>query len=135
MNCRCRASDSGSSLIETLVALAILAIGMLSLAHLFTAATILTTAVRHVGMASVYAAQKLEEMRSATTPSVPPNGIDYLDRAGIVLDSAMGRAGSVAYTRQWSTRPLATTARMRVVEVLVTPGRVRLVSLLPEEGP
>jgi len=135
MNCPCRSSDSGSSLIETLVALAILAIGMVSLAQLFTAATVLATTVRHLGVASVYAAQKIEEMRSATGPSMPPNGVDYLDGTGTIVDSATARHGTVAYTRQWSTRPLASAAQVRVVEVVVTPGQVRLVSLLAEEGP
>jgi Tfp pilus assembly protein PilV len=132
----CRSSDTGTSLIETLVALAILAVGMLSLAQLFTAATVLATTVRHLGVASVYAAQKLEEIRSGTTgPAVAPNGVEHLDATGVVLETAGDRRGTVVYTRQWSTRPLASAVQMRVVEVVVTPGRVRLVSLLQEDAP
>jgi Tfp pilus assembly protein PilV len=136
VNGRPRPSDRGISLIETLVALAILAAGMLSLAQLFGAAAMLVATVRHVGAASIYAAQKLEDIRSATAgTALPATGVDYLDASGVVLDTAMTRRGTAAYTRQWSIRPLASAPGVRVVEVVVTPGRVRLVSLVTEEAP
>ena len=124
-----RTSEHGFSLAETIIALAILAGTLLSLAQLFTTATGIVTTARHVTTGSILASQKLEELRSVVSglPSVPTidGGIEYVDRVGAAVQSGGGISTNVAYTRQWRVRPLASDPdRVALIRVVVTPGTV-----------
>ena len=122
-------SESGFSLAETLVALALLAGALLGLARMFTTATAVVTTARHITMGSILASQKLEELR--TVASGPPpapdvrDGIEFVDRAGVAAANAE-TATNVTYTRQWWIRPLPSDRdHVSVISVTVTPGAVR----------
>jgi hypothetical protein len=122
-------SESGFSLAETLVALALLAGALLSLARIFVTATTVVTTSRHVTMGSILASQKLEELR-AVVSSLPPasdarDGIEFVDRDGVAAP-AHGNVRHVTYTRRWRIRPLPSDPdHVSVIQVVVTPGAVR----------
>jgi prepilin-type N-terminal cleavage/methylation domain-containing protein len=121
-------SDRGFSLAETIVAVAILAGALLSLAQLFTAATTIVTTARHLTTGTILATQKVEELRSvvAGLPSIPTvdDALEYVDRAGAAFPPR-GAPTNVAYTRQWWVRPLpADPDNVAVLQVVVTPGAV-----------
>jgi type II secretory pathway pseudopilin PulG len=56
--------ETGSTLVEVLVAMVILMTGMLSMAKLMTTATVTNTGARTETLASVFAEQKIEQLRS-----------------------------------------------------------------------
>ena len=94
-------------------------VGVLALTQVFALTARANATARHVTIASVLAAQKIEELRS-TAWSIPAQGVD-----------------SVAeFTRQWSVAPLAADpAHTAVIQVRVTPGAVRLVTLRTADDP
>jgi prepilin-type N-terminal cleavage/methylation domain-containing protein len=114
------ASTSGFSLAETLIALAILASAVLSLAQLFLVSGAVIRRARHVSTATILGAQKLEELR--TLPIAEAEGrVEYLDRTGAFLSSSTQPADA-AYVRRWSLRPhMADPDRIIVISVRVTP--------------
>jgi prepilin-type N-terminal cleavage/methylation domain-containing protein len=132
----------GLSLVEVLVATAILTICLVSLAPLFTLATSSNTAAAYTTEAAVLAEQRLEELRAlpwtpdllgtGLTPS-PANAlqenitgyVDYLDVFGKALDSDGPKPpGGASFTRRWSIEPLAADpANTLVIQALVIPQR------------
>jgi type IV pilus modification protein PilV len=122
--------EHGFSLLDALIACTILAVGVLSVAHLLAVGVALNGSARDTTVAAVLAAQKLEELRSH--PSVDaspadalerdaPGFVDYLDRHGNV-HAASDATGTVAYVRRWSTEPVADHPDTVVVQVRVTAG-------------
>ena len=59
-----RSGETGSTLVEVLIAMVILMTGMLSMAKLMTTATVTNTGARTETLASVFAEQKIEQLRS-----------------------------------------------------------------------
>jgi prepilin-type N-terminal cleavage/methylation domain-containing protein len=117
-------SPSGFSLVETLVAVAILASGLLSLAQLFTVSAVASTRAREMSRAAILAAQKLEELRArAVVADLPTEDrVEYLDGTGSIL-SATPTARGAAFTRRWSMRPHPDLpGSITVITVRVTPG-------------
>jgi prepilin-type N-terminal cleavage/methylation domain-containing protein len=99
-------NERGCSLIEVLIASTILAIGVVSLAQLFTVAVASNLGATHRTHAVMLAAQKLEELRS-------------LDFGAELRDGTADHVGE--YTRRWSVTPLpANPDATLIVDVLVT---------------
>lgn len=63
---RTRAPSAGATLVEVLVATAVLVSGVLSLAQLFLLSASTNASARHITMASTLAAQKVEQLRGLT---------------------------------------------------------------------
>ena len=130
MSRRQRVCESGFSLAETLIAVALLIGALLSLAQLFSAATAIVTTAHHLTAGSVLAAQKLEELRNVVSGSPSAidtdGGIDYVDRVGMAASPGIDASTQVTYTRRWWIRPLAADPdHVSVIQVVVTPGAVR----------
>ena len=101
---RTQPGEHGCSLIEALIATTILAIGVASLAQLFTLAVGSNISATHRTRAVMLAAQKLEELR-ALDWGTGPGGAD-----------AVGE-----YTRRWSVDPLpGNPGNAVVIDVVVT---------------
>ena len=133
---RLLASSSGFSLAETLIALTILASGLLSLAQLFTVSAASIKRARQVSAAAILASQKLEELRAlpAAAEVRDEDRVEYLDRGGSVLPSTTRPAGA-AYIRQWSMRPHAADPdHVTVISVRVTPGGLPVDSIARDRG-
>jgi len=105
-------SEDGFSLIETLVAMVLLVIAVVTLAQLFGIAARSNVASRDATYATVLAGQKLEEFRAlgidVIDPSPPlaltadtPSWVDYLDRFGRPLAGLQAPRQTV-YVRRWS---------------------------------
>jgi prepilin-type N-terminal cleavage/methylation domain-containing protein len=84
-------NQRGCSLIEVLVATTLLAVGVASLAQLFTVAVASNISSTHRTRGAMLSAQKLEQLRSM------PWGTE-------LQDGAIDTIG--AYTRRWSVEPL-----------------------------
>jgi prepilin-type N-terminal cleavage/methylation domain-containing protein len=128
-------NDPGFSLVEVLVAVALLVTGAMALAQLFTVAAASNARAADMTYAAVLAAQKVEELRVATTLPAE-SGLDYVDRRGEAR-----RPEEAAYARRWSVEPLAAdvTGTLVVVRVVVTPhaggAEARFVTVRAVEGP
>jgi Tfp pilus assembly protein PilV len=113
---------SGMSLLETLIASAILATGLLSLAQLLGLATTATAAAGRATHAALLASQKVEELRAF--PALP---------LGQNADTP-----APGYRREWSVAPLPSAPdRLAIVEVAVRVrgGDTRMVAAVPTRVP
>jgi prepilin-type N-terminal cleavage/methylation domain-containing protein len=137
--------DAGFSLIEVLVAAAVVAVGVASLAQLFVVSAHANRIATTTSVTLLLAEQKMEELLSAGPPGVPGDlrnqtYVDYLDPSGVSLGiSSTSPQGTpppgTAYICRWSIAPLPDRpVTVVVIQVLVTPwphfaGETRLVSV------
>ena len=105
-------SARGFSLIESLIACALLATALLSVGHLSTTANILLMNSRGRTEATLLALAKLEELRSSTAPAA---GADRVDTRG--QPAAIGSPR--VFERRWSVAPVSPDAS--ILTVVATP--------------
>jgi hypothetical protein len=91
-------------LVEVLISTLLFAVALLSLPQLFAIAAGANRAAGHATAATLLAAQKIEELRSAPFPgSLAAHGVEFLDTRGEQVEPF----GSIpVYTRSWWIEPL-----------------------------
>ena len=135
----------GFSLVEVLVATALLASALASLGQVFTVATTASIDARNRTFETIFAAQKIEQFRaSAFDDQEPGEFVEYLDIMGRMVDASAADDGLPAYTRRWAIESLpADPVNTVVVSVTVSKyqpgdstsrGAVRLVTLKTRKG-
>ena len=97
--------DRGFALLEVIVAAALLAVLAAGMARIVAAAVREGHSSRLRAIATVAAANKLEELRSLF-PADAASGADYLDAAGAAVGASGGASPSPVYTRKWMVQPL-----------------------------
>ena len=108
----------GFALLDTLIAMTILVVAVLSLAQLLTLASLANIAAGQMTTATILAASKMEELRA-----LPWGRTSGEDRVG-------------GHTRRWSVGPFPADAlNAAIVDVRVDPGAVRLVALRARFAP
>ena len=107
-------SDHGFTLVESLIACAVLAGALLSLGHLSSGAIALQAQARNRTLATMLAVAKLEELRASTAPAA---GADTVDGAGEPIRIETSRQ----FERRWSVTPLAAGASILSVQVTPSP--------------
>ena len=122
----------GSTLIEAVVAIAILATSVVSLCGLVSVAVRTITLTRERTIAAALASQKLEDLSLAapTLPQSSPDAVshdeagfvEYLDAAGAVVGTGAGARG-VVYVRRWAVSPLVADPALKIIHVAVSPCR------------
>ena len=136
---------AGFSLIEVLVATAVITVGVASLAQLFVVSAHANRIANTTSITLLLAEQKMEELLGETdlNPSPPgtllantPGFIDYLDPSGVSLGVAsIVPPPGVGFICRWSIDPLPSSAASTIVlQVLVfssphNPVHTRLVSV------
>jgi prepilin-type N-terminal cleavage/methylation domain-containing protein len=124
--------ERGFSLLETLVAVSLLAVSVCALAQLFAIAVRATADARHASMAAALAEQKLEELRRPGLPLTPQPATsldsntaglcDFLDQYGRALGTGTVPMAGTIYVRRWSITPLpADPAGSTLLQVVVIP--------------
>ena len=107
--------ERGFSLIESLLACALLATALRSIGHLSTTANVLLMDSRGRTEATLLALSKLEELRSSAAPAA---GADRVDTTG-----QPARIGSPrVFERRWSVSPVSPDASILTVVVAPIPG-------------
>ena len=106
------AGADGFTLIETLIACALLATALLSVGHLSTAAIALLMDSRRRTEATILAQSKLDELRASAAPA---DGADTVDARG---QPAPGDSLRL-FDRRWSVA--AVSSDTRILIVVVTP--------------
>ena len=127
--------DGGFSLVEVMIATALLATSLTALAELFAISVSNNTVARNGTFTAVLAAQKMEQLRGITdlapstvnTLQANTDGyVDYLDPSGNTLGGGAVIPNNTAYIRRWYIEPLATSPNdTLVLQVLVTRRRTR----------
>jgi prepilin-type N-terminal cleavage/methylation domain-containing protein len=97
--------DRGFALVEVIVAAALLAALAAGMTQIVAAAIREGHRSRLGAVATVAAADKLEELRSLV-PADAASGADYLDAAGASVAAVGGIPPGAVYTRQWMVQPL-----------------------------
>jgi prepilin-type N-terminal cleavage/methylation domain-containing protein len=125
--------ERGFSLVETLVATVVLAVGVGTLAQLAFAATRAIEHARGASFATILAQEKLEDLRSRLSidevgPTISPSGVldsntsgfcDFLDRFGRVLGTGPIAPPNTRFVRRWSLGPAARVSDLVVIQVRV----------------
>ena len=106
------AHADGFTLIETVIACALLATALLSVGHLSTAAITLLMDSRSRTEATIVAQSKLDELRSSAAPA---DGADTVDARG---QPASGDSSRL-FDRRWSVATVSSD--IRILIVVVTP--------------
>ena len=106
--------DRGFSLLETLIACALLATALLSIGHLSTAAIVLLMDSRARTEATLIAVAKLEELRSSAAPAA---GADTVDTMG----QPAGIGAPRVFDRRWSVAAVSPGASILTVVVAPIP--------------
>lgn len=126
------ATPRGFSLLEVLVATTLLLVAIAALAGLSIVATRANTAARTTTLASLLAAQKMEELRMGNGVALVPSPVDaltrdtsgycdFLDAAGRSLGGGSQPPAQAAFVRRWSIEPSPSNpARALALQVLVT---------------
>jgi Tfp pilus assembly protein PilV len=127
--------ETGSTLVEVLVAALVAATGTLAMAQLFLIAGTGTVTARQDSVAAILAAQKLEELRAPASRSAlgpAPAGslasavqgfVDHVGADGRVVATTPAAPPDAVYTRRWAVAPLSPPGEAVLVQVLAMPAR------------
>jgi hypothetical protein len=117
--------------LEALLAALLLSTVLAAIAQLIAVAGSTNLAARAQTVATIVAAQKLEQLRSLAADSGPASGgsltanvagfVDHLDATGAVVGTGEARSAGAVYTRRWSIvaqswSPGAWLIQVRVVQ-------------------
>ena len=121
--------ERGTTLVEAIIAIGILAGAVVMLAGLSSVAVRTSALARERSVATLLALQKMEAVCADAAASSPspanawavdtPGYVEYLDQYG---NRVAGRAGGV-YVRRWSVTPLPSDANLLAIQVAVAPCR------------
>ncbi len=126
--------ERGFSLLEAVIAAALVAGAFAALAEMYTLSLAGTAAARGASSAVVMAAQKMEELRQlgwddvalGTGGSVAEDAsgyVDYRDQSGAVVGSGGEAPPGALFVRRWSIGPVGADADALMFDVLVRPLR------------
>ena len=137
--------SAGFSLVEVLVATAVVVAGVISVAHLIVVSARANRVASTVSSTLLLAQRKMEELIAADglepTPAGAlsantPGAVDFLDADGVSLGlAAAAPLPGTAYICRWSIEPLpASPVNAYVLQILVVPwpdmtGETRLVNV------
>ena len=128
-------TQHGFSLIEALIATAVLTTGVGTLAQLVLVAAKSIERARTISSASIAAQEKLEQLRALASVSdggefaMSPAGAldentagfcDFLDRYGQPLEGDTTAPPNTVFVRRWSAEPIATEPDVILVQVRVS---------------
>jgi type II secretory pathway pseudopilin PulG len=141
MTLRQTTSSAGFSLVETLVAVPLVTIALVTLAQLFALAVESNQRAKRTTLAALLAGQKMEELRSmaAGFELSPPGALagnvagfcEFIDGRGRIIGAGDRPPPGTQYTRRWSIEQLSADPDNAVVlQVRVTARGARAESRL-----
>jgi prepilin-type N-terminal cleavage/methylation domain-containing protein len=144
--------ENGFSLIETLIAVAVLGVGIGTIAELALAAARASQRSRDDSVLAIVGRDKLEELSGlasagdirtlavSPTESLASNVggyCDFLDVHGRVLPGTLTAPAGIPYVRRWSIRPIAHHSDLVLIQVVAASrrgGRVHLAGIAARKG-
>jgi prepilin-type N-terminal cleavage/methylation domain-containing protein len=126
--------DRGFALLEVLIAAALLVTLAAGMSRVLAAVIREVHASRQRAVATIVAAGKLEELRSAPAGERAGGGADYLDAAGETIATGTPIPDSAVYIRRWTVDPRSADSDVSAlrVEVATRDGvlRARLITIV-----
>jgi prepilin-type N-terminal cleavage/methylation domain-containing protein len=142
-----RSMHRGFSLIEVLVAMAVMSTATIAIAQLSIVSVRLNRVARSTTVATVLALQKMEQLQSAAWTELAPSPsgalgqnsagyCDFLDGNGRMLGNGTSPPAGAVFVRRWSIEPLAAGGALAIQVSLTPVGAARLVGATrhPEEA-
>jgi hypothetical protein len=138
---------------EALIAVAVLGVGIGTVAELALMATRVSHRSRDDSVLTMVGRDKLEELTGLASAGdmrgltiSPPGSLasnvggycDFLDVHGLVLPGTSTEPGSTQYVRRWSIRPIADHSNLFLMQVVVSSrrgGRVHLAGIAARRVP
>ncbi len=124
-----RLDDRGFSLLETLIAVSLVAIALLTFVQLVAVSIHVNARARRGSIAAVLAQDKIEELWSLGSTLAPQPGTsldsntpglcDFLDDHGRSLGSGSAPPAGAVYVRRWSITPVSVDATALLLQVAV----------------
>lgn len=112
--------ERGASLLEALLAALLLSTALAAIAQLMAVAGSSNLAARRQTVATIVAAQKLEQLRLLSPDSDLAGGgsvtqnvagfVDHLDATGSVVSAGLEAPSGAVYTRRWSIVPASASS-------------------------
>lgn len=117
--------ERGFTLIETIIAVSLLAVALVTLAQFVGAGVQTGSAARARATTTVMAEQKMEQLRATPWAAIAAPGgsvSDYLDASGRVrCEGATEPCGDAVYERRWSATLASFSTGVLIIQVDVSP--------------
>ena len=113
-------AETGSSLVEAIVAALILATGVIAMAQLLSIAIASNLTARGRTVAMILAQQKIEELQTGDLSTASLEAVEHLNGFGAIVGRGSEPPPQAVYTRRWSVAPATSGAEAAVVRVRVT---------------
>jgi Tfp pilus assembly protein PilV len=107
----------GFSLVETVLAIALLTGALVTLAQLVAAGVHTTAAARYRTMATMLAQQKLEELRGESTLGDVSGAIEHRDADGARVCTTVEPCEAAVFSLRWSIAASTSTAGAVVIRI------------------
>ena len=111
--------DRGFALLEVLIAAALLVTLAAGMSRILASGVREVHASRLRAVATILAAGKLEELRSAPAFAATSGGVEYLDAAGTTVGTGTSIPASAVYIRRWTIDPLPADSDVFALQVEV----------------
>jgi Tfp pilus assembly protein PilV len=107
----------GFSLVETVVAIALLTGTLVMLAQLVAAGVSATAAAQYRTVATILAQQKMEELRGEAILDDDAGSIEHRDGAGVKVCATDVPCDAAVFSLRWSIVPAASTADAVLIQI------------------
>lgn len=107
----------GFSLIETVLAIALLTGALVTLAQLVAAGVHTSAAAQYRTVATILAQQKMEELRGEATLADVADTIEHRDAAGLNVCDSAKLCAAAAFSVHWSVQPSASTPGAVLIQI------------------
>jgi Tfp pilus assembly protein PilV len=108
----------GFSLVESIVAVGLLAVTLILLAHVVAVAVSTNAFARQATLAAIFAGDKLEQLRLSRDIDVSPVVSEFLDNQGETVCGGTA-CESAVYVRRWSVAPFGGVPDAYLLQVVV----------------
>ena len=113
----------GFSFVETIVAIGILTGALVTLAHVLSIGVQTAAGARYRTAATIFAQQKLEQLRAEADLSDTASGVEYRDTSGLKVCDTDDPCGAAFLTARWSISAVASPSGLVMVRVAVSHAR------------
>lgn len=108
----------GFTLVETLFAISLLTGTLTVFAHLVASGVHTTAAARYRTLATIFAQQKMEQLRGEATLGDTAAAAEHLDASGAKVCDTMWPCPAAVFTVRWSVEPLAVRPGTVLIQVV-----------------